>query len=261
MSMMARFVAITPDQLATIKDTPEAVRGVFAMSTGLPFEGLSDLLERVRRQAAQLVAGMLERLPPAAREQLQRLLGPGESGLPNPGVGDAVLLQLAQRAGVRRREPSAPETTGHGVSLDKAWHGLHYLLCGAPEPAPGPLGQAVFGGTGVGEDQGYGPARYFTTAQVAEIASALQAPGLEQELHARFDAAAMTQLGIYPGGWESDDEDCLVQPFHTLRDFYAAASEAKQTVVTLIELPCLAPSPFGRALTSRRRSRGTNTTP
>jgi len=235
MSMMARFVTITADQLATIKDTPELVGGVFALDTGLPLESPSDLQERLRRQAPQLVADMLERLPPDVRQQLQRQLGLGENGLVNPGADNAVLLQLAQREAARRRAPPAPGAAGHSVSLDKAWHGLHYLLCGAAEPAPGPLGQAVFGGSEIGEDQGYGPARYFSLAQVAEIAGALQSPGLEQELRARFDAAAMTQLGIYPGVWETDDEEWLIEAFRALRDFYAAASAAEQAVVTLIE--------------------------
>jgi hypothetical protein len=235
MSMIARFVAITPDQLATIKDTPEMVGGVFALDAGLPFESPSDLQERLRRQAPQLVADMLERLPPAVRQQLRRRLGLGENDLPNPGAGNAVLLQLAQREAARRRAPPAPGAPGHSVSLDKAWHGLHYLLCGKLEPAPGPLGQAVFGGSEIGEDRGYGPARYFAPSQVAEIASALRSPGLEQELYRRFDGAAMTQLGIYPGVWETDDHDWLIEAFRTLRDFYAAASEAEQAVVTLIE--------------------------
>ena len=235
MSMMARFVAITPDQLATIKDNPETVESVFALDAGLPFESPDDLQERVSRQAPQLVVDMLERMAPEIRQQLQQRLGLGQNGLPNSGVGDAVLQQLAQRAAARRRTPPAPGTPGHSISLDKAWHGLHYLLCGALEPVPGPLGQAVFGGTEIGEDQGYGPARYFSPAQVAEIAVALQSPSLESELHARFDTEAMTQMGIYPGVWEADDYDWLIDAFRTLRDFYAAASKAGQSVVTAIE--------------------------
>jgi hypothetical protein len=45
----------------------------------------------------------------------------------------------------------------------------------------------------------------------------------------------MTQLGIYPGVWEPDDHDWLIEAYHTVRDFYAAASQAGQAVFTLIE--------------------------
>src|SRR6516225_10200228 len=228
MSMMARFVAITPDQLAAIKDTPEMVEGMFAPDAGPLFEKPLDLIERLRRHAPQLVDSALERLPPEVRAQLQQRLGLGVNGLPNSGALGPELSRLAQRTAAPRRAPPAPP--GHSVSIDKAWHGLHYLLCGAPEPAPGPLGQAVFGGTEIGEDQGYGPARYFSPTQVAEIASALQAQGLERELRARFDGPAMTQLGIYPGGWETDDGDWLIEAFHTLRDFYAAAKGRKSAL-------------------------------
>ena len=232
MSMMARFVAIAPDQLAAIKDSPELVEGLLTQTAGLPLVNPLDLVERLRRHAPQLVADTFARLPPEARQQLRQQLGLGEDGLPPSGAANPVLSQLAQLA-VRQRP--APGTPSQSVSIDKAWHGLHYLLCGAPEPAPGPLGQAVFGGTEIGEDQGYGPARYFTVAQVAEIAGALQSPSLEQELRARFDAEAMTQMGLYPGVWETDDCNWLIEAFHTVRNFYAAAGQAEQAVVTILE--------------------------
>jgi hypothetical protein len=67
---MSRFVAISPDQLATMKDKPEMVGGVFALDAGLPLKSPSDLQEHLRRQAPQLVADILERLLPAVRQQL-----------------------------------------------------------------------------------------------------------------------------------------------------------------------------------------------
>jgi hypothetical protein len=232
MSMMARFVAIPQDQLAAIKDSPEMVEGLFAQTAGLPLASPLDLVERLRRHAPRLVADTFARLPPEVRQQLQQQLGLGEDGLPKSGAPNPVLSQPAQRAAGRHPAPGTPY---HHVSIDKAWHGLHYLLCGKLERIPGPLGQAVFGGTEVGQDQGYGPARYFSPAQVVEIAVALQSPGLEGELRARFDAAAMSQLGIYPGVWQPDDHDWLIDALHTVRDFYTAASEAEQAVVTVIE--------------------------
>ena len=45
----------------------------------------------------------------------------------------------------------------------------------------------------------------------------------------------MTRLGIYPGGWEVTGDAWLIEAFHTLRDFYAAASAAGHAAVTLIE--------------------------
>ena len=138
--MMARFVAISPDQLAAIKDNPETVDGMFAPDAGTLFEKPLDLIEQLRRHAPQLVADTLQRLPPEVRQQLQQRLGLGTNGLPNSGALGPEQSQLAQRIAAPRRAPTASGTPGHSVSIDKAWHGLHYLLCGAPEPAPGGQG-------------------------------------------------------------------------------------------------------------------------
>ena len=178
----------------------------------------------------------LDRMPPELRAQVLRSFGIGEADLDSPAVGDAIVKRLADRGaalGLTAQQKGKPD--GKGISLDKAWHGLHFLLCGAAEPAPGPLGQAVLGGTEIGEDLGYGPARYFTAAQTSEIAQALQAPGLEAVLRARFNPAGMTSLGLYPGGWDVNGVDWLIEAFHTVRDFYAAAATSGQAVVTVIE--------------------------
>ena len=84
--------------------------------------------------------------------------------------------------------------------LEKAWHGLHYLLSGTVgEPDESALGRAVLGGTEVGEDfSGYGAARRFPPAEVGEVAAALGAS--DDEVMGRFDPQRMAELQIYPFG-------------------------------------------------------------
>lgn len=238
MSMIARFVAIAPEQLAAIRQQPDSVTSVFAIdaSDAAPPPGIPSLAqERMRLRAPQLVAEMLHRMPPDVRERMRRRLGLNERMLPPAGSRNPLLLQLAQREAARQRTPPPPGAAGHGVSLDKAWHGVHYLLCGKREPAQEPLAQAVFGGSEIGDDRGYGPARCLAPGAVGAIAAALRKRGLETAMRARFDAAEMTRLGIYPGTWEADDRAWLIERFRALRDFYAAAGRSEQAVVTVIE--------------------------
>ena len=123
------------------------------------------------------------------------------------------------------------------LSLDKIWHGVHYILCGEPEPGTQLVSQAVMGGVELGEDEegfaGYGPPRYFTAARVAELAEALNRPELELAASARFDASRMTQLGIYPG-WEPSDASEVMDRFRDLRDFYRDAATSGRAVVTCL---------------------------
>jgi Domain of unknown function (DUF1877) len=122
----------------------------------------------------------------------------------------------------------------HGVlSLDKHWHGLHYVLCGAPEPGSSLMSQIVLGGEEIGEDLGYGPARYFTPAQVAEMAQALSGPEVEEAAAARFDPERMSEMEIYPG-WRAGDRDSVMALLRELRDFYAQAAARGWAVVTCI---------------------------
>jgi hypothetical protein len=236
MSMMARFIAVAPKRLAEIRRSPEGVQTLFVGDGPLGrFEFTPALQERVRSHAPQALRATLERMPPELRGQLMRNFGISESDLAGPVVGELIVKRMEERAAKLRPPPQKGRPAARSISLDKAWHGLHYLLCEAAEPAPGPLGQAVFGGTEIGDDMGYGPARYFTAAQTAEIAQALQAPGLETTLRKRFDPDAMEQLGLYPGGWHANGPDWLIDAFRKLREFYAASSAAGQAVVTAIE--------------------------
>lgn len=98
---------------------------------------------------------------------------------------------------------------GESCDLDKAWHGLHYLLTGSADGDGTPLSFLVSGGSEIAElDQGYAPPRLLSSADVRRIHAAL-AQISDEELRARFDGARMDELDVYPSIWtrpvEEDD--------------------------------------------------------
>jgi hypothetical protein len=93
------------------------------------------------------------------------------------------------------------------VDVDKAWHCLHFLLTGTADGGDPPLNFILTGGQAVGdEDVGYGPARVLLSAEVAQLAKALESID-RRWLVARFDADMMDRLEIYPdvGHWSGVD--------------------------------------------------------
>ena len=110
---------------------------------------------------------------------------------------------------VRTGLPELPKADGEGLEtdLDKAWHGIHYLLTGTAWEGAEPLNFIVCGGKEVGDvDVGYGPARVFSSDEVKKIADAVGAID-ENELRQRFDPEEMKSLEIYPDIWDRDPED------------------------------------------------------
>ena len=100
---------------------------------------------------------------------------------------------------------------GQIVDVDKAWHGIHYLLTGTADDGEPPLNFLVAGGTDVGdEDVGYGPPRAYTSAQARVIATALASVS-DDELRGRFDPRGMMAATVYPEIWDRDpaDDDTL----------------------------------------------------
>jgi hypothetical protein len=252
MSMMGRFVQVSPDRLKQIIDDPSDVEELFAAeqaAKAMP-KLTAAMQERLRGRAPQMLAASIAGMPSQLRERLTQSLknlGVDPEALARGEGGDDLAKLMAQRMqalglGMRAQPPasgggSSARSAGKGadISLDKAWHGVHYLLCGKAEPGTDLKSQAVMGGTEVGDDLGYGPARYFDVDEVAAIARELSRPNLEAEMIARWDRDKMVQLGIYPAGFEPDDDKWLMGAFRKLRQFYVDASAAKQAVVTCIE--------------------------
>ena len=104
------------------------------------------------------------------------------------------------------------EDEGISTDLDKAWHGIHYLLTGAAWEGEAPLNFMIAGGTEVaGVEVGYGTARVFTAEETQEIAEALTGVS-DDELKQRFKPEDMVAKDIYPEIWgRKDDEETNVE--------------------------------------------------
>ena len=95
------------------------------------------------------------------------------------------------------------------LEIAKAWHGIEFLLYGKEDASPSLL-NVVMGGAEVGDDIGYGPARYLLPEQVKEVSQTLD--GLEKaELRKQFSPEAFEAADIYPGGWTVGEPDATFE--------------------------------------------------
>jgi len=142
------------------------------------------------------------------------------------------------------RTPSAPpsadltlgEHEGAETDLDKAWHGIHYLLTGTGEGGEQPWAFLMDGGQPAGDiEVGYGPARLFTSEQTRSILDAVELLTVD-ELRARFHPDDMTAQEIYPEIWSRGEPEentlgYLLEHFGTLLTFLRRAVETDMGIV------------------------------
>lgn len=145
---------------------------------------------------------------------------------------------LARLLGADPEEPPEkvelpPDWSDEQTDVDKAWHGIHFLLTGTDWEGDEPLCYLVRGGKEVGDiDVGYGPARALESAQVKQFSDGL-AQVSEQDLRARFDADKMASLSVYPTIWEEGDEalEYLLEYFGELKSFVHETAEKRMGLV------------------------------
>ncbi|MFC4309464.1 YfbM family protein [Steroidobacter flavus] len=116
--------------------------------------------------------------------------------------------------------------------LDKAWHGIHWLLAKSAGSTDEPLSKLIMGGKPVGVKLPYGQPRVHTAAEVKRFASLLDAVDIDK-LAKNYDVAAMDAAYIYPEGWgdEPDNLEILKSFFVDLRDFYRRAAKDGKAVL------------------------------
>ena len=125
---------------------------------------------------------------------------------------------------------------GEEDDIDKAWHGIHYLLTGTAREGEHPLNFIVSGGEEVGDiEVGYGPARILGPSLLGEILAALNALE-EEELKKRYDPKSMKELDIYPDIWNRDPKEddglgyCL-ENLSRLQEYFSRAVKKSLGVV------------------------------
>lgn len=180
--------------------------------------------------------GLFRSLSPALADALRAdpglttaLTAPSYGGAPSPGIlaipGMKEHFATIEAARDRLAAVASAADVGPVVSIDKAWHGVHFVLTGSAEPDGSVLGNTVLGGEEIGDDAGYGPARLVSAAEVLVIHDAL-ATFDDEALAARFDADVMSDLGIYPEVWDEDGEtiEFVADAVDTVRHAYADAA-------------------------------------
>lgn len=157
-----------------------------------------------------------------------------EAARAEAGVAEAGFFQRLFGRPARAKAPAVnfPLAPGEveATDLDKAWHGIHFMLTGTAWEGVPPLNFLMHGGAVIGDvEVGYVPARGMTAAEVKAVAGALA--GIDEAfMRARFDPAQMTQLDIYPGIWdrdpaEDDSFDYCMEYFGEIRTFVTRAAE------------------------------------
>jgi hypothetical protein len=220
MSMLGHFRQVSPGLLTRLKARPSLTAAV--IRRGSQREGAEDEVAALVRLLPGHMRKMIASMPAEARIDMVALLR-----------AQLVTMPESARRELTKQQHTSPgaaavadRDVGEELDLEKAWHGVHFLLCGSAADAPGPLGAAVLGGKPLGADLGYGPARYLESEEVTAVAEALA--GLDPEsLGKRFSAAALERSQVYPGGWTADkgQAEWLVGAYLKLRGFYLSAAE------------------------------------
>lgn len=241
MSMNAVFIQVTPAELERIEKVPALAESLFQEGVASPLAAFGDLSkkmeDRIRAAGPQLLGQALAKLDPRIREQLEQRMGATAAQFSSGQGGDQLLRMMQERRERAMNVMGTGKRESPRLSLDKEWHGVHYLLCGKAEPDDSLLSKAVLGGRALGDDDegfsGYGPARCFTASEVAQLSAALDAPEVETEARGRFDAARMNSLQIYPG-FRPEDAGPLLEALRRLRDFYAGAAKNGNAMVSCL---------------------------
>tara|TARA_R110002072_G_scaffold28855_3_gene92182 strand:+ start:120 stop:695 length:576 start_codon:yes stop_codon:yes gene_type:complete len=108
-------------------------------------------------------------------------------------------------------------------SLEKDWHVMHYLLTNRVWGGKGPLSDAILGGTPIGPNNDFGPARYLEPEEVSAVATALE-PVDRPRLLRHWPPWFLPRWRLYyVGSYGEAEAEAVAFEFSELRDYYLTA--------------------------------------
>jgi hypothetical protein len=240
MSINASFRELRPEEEQLLRRDPAAVRSLI----GLPGPQVKEFLAAVESAggfaeaarehpaAAQtFLRGLLLRMA-SSRAAFEKMLLAGhglETLLPQ---AEALVPELAAEA---RKDPLAlarfafPPGEAEILRLEKAWHGVHWLVNGVVEGGTPPLDELVTGGSPIGPSLAYGPATILAAAEVQKLASALEALPVET-VRARFNFELATRDSVY-GVHDNSNGEWLADSYVQLKAVYTQAAKSGHAVL------------------------------
>lgn len=120
------------------------------------------------------------------------------------------------------------------LDLDKAWHGLHYLLTETADGGEAPFCYLAHGGKVISNYEG-GYERLLVPDEVAALDNALSELSPD-DLRPKFNPQTMMAKGVYPAIWDRDPQQddtlgWLLEFYAELRTFVREAAANGQGIV------------------------------
>jgi uncharacterized protein DUF1877 len=132
--------------------------------------------------------------------------------------------------------PYRPPDPDRSIDIEKAWHGLHFLLTGTADEGEAPACFLLRGGEDLDDEGLIRALRPGQVRRFSEYLSAIEADDLAR----RYDPERMTGLEIYPGVWKRTAEqgdsplEWLMACFEEVRQFVDTAAAAGDCVIITV---------------------------
>ena len=218
MSIIAHLRQVSAQQIREFEKNPSTAYSFILGESLSSVRNTSQEIQAWKAKNALILlkviqAGKLESLNPQDRQLFD------QAHLELGNISRNAILQSVASA------PRAPRPDPN-LSLEKSWHGIHYLLTGVAEGGRAPLSWAVLGDKEIPDPEkllGYGPARLLTPKQVSSVSKALSR-FTKEKFRQHFKPDEMKAAKVY-GAKGGEDLEYLWTYFQQLKTYYSQATK------------------------------------